>query len=70
MTIVDKTTNHFMVVTETEFLLVDPDKTRLGWGVIHFIAFLQVEKETPICVNGIYLLYVHMCSMAIKVKLI
>lgn len=31
-----------MVVTETEFLLVDPDKTKLGWGVVHFIGFLQV----------------------------
>ncbi len=42
VTIGDKMSNHFMVVTETEFLLVDPDKTKLGWGIIHFIAFLQV----------------------------
>ncbi|XP_064406876.1 protein CLEC16A-like isoform X2 [Halichondria panicea] len=41
VTIGEKASNHFMVVTETEFLLVDPDKTRLGWGIIHFIAFLQ-----------------------------
>lgn len=34
---------HFMVVTESEFLLVDPDKTKIGWGVVHFIAFLQVS---------------------------
>ena len=33
-----------MVITETEFLLVNPDKTRLGWGVVHFIAFLQVDR--------------------------
>lgn len=31
-----------MVVTETEFLLVNPDRAKLGWGVVHFIAFLQV----------------------------
>lgn len=37
----DKCSSHFMVVTETEFLLVDPDRTKLGWGVVHFIAFLQ-----------------------------
>ena len=37
-----RSSHHFMVVTETEFLLVDPDKTKMGWGVIHFIAFLQV----------------------------
>lgn len=30
-----------MVVTETEFLLVNPDTKKLGWGVVHFIAFLQ-----------------------------
>ena len=34
-----------MVVTETEFLLVDPDKSRLGWGIVHFIAFLQVGRQ-------------------------
>ena len=33
-----------MVITDTEFLLVNPDKTRLGWGVVHFIAFLQVDR--------------------------
>ena len=37
-----RTIQRFMVVTETEFLLVDPDKKKLGWGVVHFIAFLQV----------------------------
>ena len=36
--------HHFMVITDTEFLLVNPDKTRLGWGVVHFIAFLQVDR--------------------------
>ena len=46
VTIGDKMSNHFMVVTETEFLLVDPDKTKLGWGIIHFIAFLQVCWST------------------------
>ena len=32
-----------MVVTESEFLLVDPDKSKIGWGVVHFISFLQVN---------------------------
>ena len=35
-----------MVVTDTEFLLVNPDKTKLGWGVVHFIAYLQVSLVT------------------------
>ena len=33
---------HFMMVTDLEFLLVDPHKSKLGIGVVHFIAFLQV----------------------------
>ena len=36
-----------MVVTETEFLLVNPDRAKLGWGVVHFIAFLQVTPLPP-----------------------
>ena len=35
-----------MVVTESEFLLVDPHRSRIGWGVVHFIAFLQVRDST------------------------
>ena len=40
--------SHFMVVTESEFLLVDPDKSKIGWGKVHFISFLQVcGKPSP-----------------------
>ncbi len=42
VTVGDKTTQHFMVFFETEFLLVDPHKSIPGNGVVHFIAFLQV----------------------------
>lgn len=38
----DETTQHFMVVNDTEFLLVNPYKSRLGYGVVHFITFIQV----------------------------
>lgn len=38
-----RSTSQFMVVTETEFLLVEPDKSKIGWGVVHFISFLQVK---------------------------
>ena len=38
-----RSVSHFMVVTESEFLLVDPDKSKIGWGVVHFISFLQVN---------------------------
>lgn len=31
-----------MLVTESEFMLLDPDKSQVGYGVVKFIAFLQV----------------------------
>ena len=37
---------HFMLVTQREFLLVDPHKTKLGHGVVHFIAFLQARADS------------------------
>ena len=42
-----------MVVTESEFLLVDPDKNKIGWGVVHFIAFLQVVTELNVHVYDV-----------------
>ena len=45
VTVGETTTEHFMVFTETEFLLVNPHKSRLGCGVVHFISFLQVCRE-------------------------
>lgn len=39
-----------MLVTESEFMLLDPDKSQVGYGVVKFIAFLQV----------IFILNVHM----------
>ena len=40
----EKTTQHFLVFKDTEFILVDPHKTKLGAGIVHFIAFLQVQR--------------------------
>ena len=60
---------HFMVVTDTEFLLVDPHKTRLGFGVIHFIAFLQVSwvGDTPLDPTAAELKYVlHKLSLFVN----
>ena len=37
-----RSVSHFMVVTDSEFLLVDPDRSKIGWGIVHFISFLQV----------------------------
>ena len=38
-----RVSSRFMLVTDNEFMLVEPDKSRLGCGVITFIAFLQVQ---------------------------
>ena len=32
-----------MLVTESEFMLLEPDKNQLGYGIVKFIAFLQVH---------------------------
>ena len=32
-----------MLVTENEFMLLNPDKTKMGCGIVKFIAFLQVS---------------------------
>ena len=43
-----------MVVTDSEFLLVDPDKEKIGWGVVHFISFLQVYFCVYVVLNVCY----------------
>lgn len=43
MLVGEKLSSHFMVFNETEFLLVNPHKSKLGFGVVDFIAFLQVK---------------------------
>jgi len=40
---------HFLLVTSLEFLLVDPHKTKLGHGVVHFISFLQARAAVVLC---------------------
>ncbi len=42
----EKTTQHFLVFKDTEFILVDPHKSKLGCGIVYFIAFLQVMDCT------------------------
>jgi hypothetical protein len=32
------------VIDEAQFILVEPDTTRLGWGVVKFVALLQVSQ--------------------------
>ena len=44
----EKTTQHFLVFKDTEFILVDPHKSKLGAGIVHFIAFLQVQYSCKV----------------------
>ena len=34
----------FLVIDEAQFILVEPDTTKLGWGVVKFVARLQVSN--------------------------
>lgn len=49
-----------MLVTESEFMLLDPDKSQVGYGVVKFIAFLQV----------IFILNVHMIPLSIFFRML
>lgn len=43
----EKCDERFMMVTDSEFILVNPDKSKLGCGVVKFIAFLQDVDISP-----------------------
>ncbi|XP_028395434.1 protein CLEC16A-like [Dendronephthya gigantea] len=48
-TVVDenRTLRRFLVIDEAQFILVEPDTTRLGWGVVKFVALLQDVEISP-----------------------
>lgn len=37
----------FLVIDEAQFILVEPDTTKLGWGVVKFVARLQDVETAP-----------------------
>lgn len=39
-------TRRFLVIDIFQFILVEPSQKRMGWGVVKFVGFLQVSKET------------------------
>lgn len=46
----------FLVIDVIQFILVEPDKKRLGWGVAKFVGFLQdieveINKENSKCLH-------------------
>lgn len=42
MWLFDRQQRRFLVIDEAQFILVEPDTTKLGWGVVKFVARLQV----------------------------
>lgn len=37
----------FLVIDSNQFMLVEPDTSKLGWGVVKFVAILQDVEATP-----------------------
>lgn len=50
----------FLVIDEAQFILVEPDTTKLGWGVVKFVARLQVRIP----------FYPYLCLHQIKAKVV
>ena len=59
----EKTTQHFLVFKEIELILVDPHKSQLGCGVVHFIAFLQVRLNYKLYILILLLLVISTLMM-------
>lgn len=51
----------FLVIDEAQFILVEPDTTKLGWGVVKFVARLQVGEF--VC----FLSFLYLLSMTVLV---
>ncbi|XP_031560161.1 protein CLEC16A-like, partial [Actinia tenebrosa] len=43
----DKIVRRFLVIDEAQFILVEPDTSKLGWGVVKFVARLQDVETAP-----------------------
>ena len=52
-----------------QLILVKPDSTRLGWGVVKFVGFLQVSCRNVLDVFSPYLDYtlIFVCEFVEKV---
>jgi hypothetical protein len=37
-----RSNKRFLVVSPLQLILVEPDTSNLGWGIVRFVAFLQV----------------------------
>ena len=56
----------FLVIDEAQFILVEPDTTKLGWGVVKFVARLQV-RGFPYLLSIPYLLFV-IVSITVRIS--
>lgn len=48
----------FLVIDEAQFILVEPDTTKLGWGVVKFVARLQVTGLSRLVILGVHSLFI------------
>ncbi|XP_003387669.2 PREDICTED: uncharacterized protein LOC100637467 [Amphimedon queenslandica] len=64
----ENVTDRFMLVTESEFMLLEPDKNQLGYGIVKFIAFLQdVDISTDPADNcALYIVAHHRSKSQVK----
>ena len=61
MWLFDRQQRRFLVIDEAQFILVEPDTTKLGWGVVKFVARLQVTGLSPHVILAVHsvLVYCH-----------
>lgn len=48
----------FLVIDEAQFILVEPDTTKLGWGVVKFVARLQVTGLSSLLILAVHSLFI------------
>ena len=48
-----------MVIDEAQFILVEPDTTKLGWGVVKFVARLQVTDLSSHVIFAVHSWFVY-----------
>ena len=52
----DRQQRRFLVIDEAQFILVEPDTTKLGWGVVKFVARLQVTGLSSLLIDAQYVM--------------
>jgi len=56
----------FLVIDEAQFILVEPDTTKLGWGVVKFVARLQVTGLSSLLILAVHSLFISFTLLGIQ----